>query len=160
MVNLRGSFRHPKFSFFSIPTTLSQADILSYLVLGYASENTSSNNLAILLDVAGGLGGKGTGIGGAISEIKQGLGLTELGVESKQVINAVDQPINQQTSFVIGKQLTKNIYIRYSIGLGQGPFSPVNIFQLQYKINRHWTIQTDSSTLGSGGDILYTIEKN
>ena len=159
-IEVHGSFFSPNISFFSIPANLSQADILSYLVLGYASENTNNNNLGLLLEAANSLGGKGAGIGGAISEIKQGLGLTELGVESETIINGVGTPLDQQTSFVIGKRLTKNIYIRYSLGLGQGPFAPVNIFQLRYTLNPYWSIQTDSSTLGNGGDILYTIEAN
>ncbi len=159
-VELRGSFRHPKISFFSVPENLSQADILSYLVLGYSAETTSGSNISLLLEAANTLGGKGTGIGGALSQIKQGLGLEELGIENETIMDAIGAPIDQQSAFVIGKRLTKNIYIRYSLGLGQGPFAPVNIFQLRYTLNRHWSIQTDSSSLGSGGDILYTIESN
>lgn len=159
-VELRGSFRQPKISFFSIPANLSQADILSYLVLGYASTSSSGTNAGLLLQAANSLGGKGAGVGGALSEIKQGLGIEELGVESETLMSAVGTPLEQQNSFVIGKRLTQNIYIRYSIGLGQGPLTPVNIFQLRYTFNPHWAIQTDSSSLGNGGDILYTIETN
>jgi len=159
-VELRGSFRHPKISFFSVPANLSQADILSYLVLGYSAKTASGSNIGLLLEAANSLGGKGTGIGGALSQIKQGLGLEELGVENETIMNTIGAPIDQQSTFVIGKRLTKNIYIRYSLGLGQGPFAPVNIFQLRYTLDRHWSIQTDSSSLGSGGDILYTIETN
>lgn len=155
---LRGTFRHPKISFFSIPSTLSQADIISYLVLGSSSQSATSADTGALLKAAGALGGAGAGVGGAISEIKQGLGLSELGFESETVINAIGTPIEKQTSFVIGKHLTKNIYIRYSYGLGQGPFVPVNIFQVRYRINDHWSVLSSSSTLGSGADVVYTIE--
>ncbi|MCB1827498.1 MAG: translocation/assembly module TamB domain-containing protein, partial [Coxiellaceae bacterium] len=117
-VNLHGSFRHPEISFFSIPANLSQADILSYLLLGYSASTASGSNISLLLDAASTLSGKGTGIGGAISQIKQGLGLAELGVENETVLDAIGAPIDQQQSFVIGKRLTKNIYIRYSLGLG------------------------------------------
>jgi autotransporter translocation and assembly factor TamB len=163
-VNLSGSFRQLKIRLFSIPATLSQADILSYLLLGYASENATGGNIGLLVQAASTLqsGGKGAGIGGAISEIKQSLGITELGVESQTLMNTLGGPIEQQSSFVIGKRLTKNLYIRYSQGLGQGqgPFVPVNIFQLRYNLSDHWLIQTDSSTLGNGADVLYTIQKD
>ncbi len=158
-VAVHGSFHYPRITLFSIPTNLSQADILSYLLFGYASEKSNSANLSILLQAANALGG-GTGIGSAITQLKQGLGLTELGVESETLMNAIGVPVDQQTAFVIGKRLTKNIYIRYSLGLGQGPFVPANTFELRYTINRHWTLKTDSSTLGNGADILYTIETN
>ena len=48
------------------------------------------------------------------------------------LMNAVGMPVDRQTAFVVGKRLTKNIYVRYSVGLGQGPgpFIPVNIFLL------------------------------
>lgn len=159
-IQLRGSLQHPDISFFSIPATLSQADILSYLLLGYSSENAKGSNLGLIATAASAMGGKGAGTGGALSEIKQGLGLSELGVESQTLIDAIGTPIDEQNAFVIGKRLTKKIYIRYSLGLGQGAFAPVNIFQLRYTLNRQWAIQTDSSSWGSGGDILYTIEKN
>jgi len=164
-VFLTGTFQHLKIKLFSIPATLSQADILSYLVLGYSSSantgSSSSANIALLLEAASSLqlGGKGAGIGGAVSQIKQGLALTELGVESQALVDAIGNPVGQETAFVIGKHLTRRIYIRYSIGLGQGPFAPVNIFQLRYLLGKSWALQTDSSSLGNGIDILYTIGK-
>ena len=157
---LRGTYRHPKITFFSIPATLSQADIISYLVVGSSSSSVTKGDTGSLLKAASSVGGPGGGIGGAISEIKQGLGLSELGVESETLINAIGSPIEQQTAFVIGKRLTQNIYIRYSYGLGQGPFVPVNIFLVRYRFNDHWAIQSNSSSLGSGGDVLYNIETN
>ena len=160
-VSLTGTFRHPKIKLFSVPGTLSQADILSYLILGYATNLNTGGNLDLLLEAATALklGGDGSGIGGAISQIKQGLGLSELGVESETLVDALGNPIDQQTAFVIGKHLTQRIYIRYSVGLGQGPFAPVNIFQIRYLFGRNWAIQTDSSSQDNGIDILYSIER-
>lgn len=161
-VSLTGTFRHIKIQLFSIPATLSQADILSYLVLGYGTGTKSSGaDVSLLLQAASSLqlGGKGAGIGGAISQVRQGLGLAEFGLESETMVDAIGTPIEQQTAFVVGKHLTPRIYIRYSIGFGQGPFTPVNLFQLRYLLRRNWILQTDSSTLGNGIDILYTIDK-
>ena len=157
-----GNFHRPKIRLFSIPATLSQADILSYLILGYATNIHSKSNIDLLLEAASALqlGGSGGGIGGVLSQIKQGLGLTELGVESKTMTDAAGTPIDKQTAFVIGKQLTQRIYIRYSRELGQSAFLPVNMFQLRYALGKNWVVQTNSSSLGNGADILYTIQKN
>jgi len=161
-INVTGSIQHPQIDFFSIPSsaTLSQADILSYLILGYSTQNSSTSSLSLILEAANSLStdGKATGISGVISEIKQGLGLSELGIESETIVDVIGTPIDQQSSFVIGKRLTKRIYIRYSYGLGQGPLTPANIFQLRYSLGKNWILQTDSSNLGNGGDIFYTIE--
>jgi len=156
-VYVTGTARRPKIRLFSIPSNLSQADILSYLILGYATNLNSSANIDLLLEAASALKLGGSGTGGVVSQIKQGLGLTELGIESETLVDAIGTPIDQQSAFVIGKHLTRRIYIRYSLGLGQGPFAPVNIFQLRYRLGKNWTLQTDSSSLGNGVDILYTM---
>jgi len=155
---LTGTAKHPKIQLFSIPSTLSQADVLSYLVLGYAGVASNSGNIGLLLEAASSLqlGGKGAGSGGGVvSQIKQGLNLSELGIESQTLLDAIGNPIEQQSAFVIGKHLTPRIYMRYSLGLGQGPFAPVSTFQIRYLLGKNWMLQTNSSTLDTGFDIVY-----
>jgi translocation and assembly module TamB len=161
-VHIHGTIRALKFTLYSQPPGLSQADILSYLVLGYASGNTNAASLSVLLDAANAMIDSGGGLDepvGLTDRIKQGLGIKELGVRNETVVDAIGNPIEDQSSFVVGDQLTKNIYVRYSRGM----VVPDNIFTIEYRFNKHWLLQTQTGSggnVGTGADILYQIETN
>lgn len=158
-VDLHGSIKSPKITFFSNPATLSQADILSYLLLGYGTNTNSSGKVDYLAQALSAIDASSKGLIGKanpITQIQQGLGLSEMGVESETVVDTQGNPLNRQSSFVIGKHLSKDFYVRYSIGL----IDPVNVFQLRYLFSHHWAAQTDYSVNGYGLDVLYTIERN
>lgn len=159
-VELTDTVKNPRLTFFSSPITLSQADILSYLVLGYASGSNTPGNTDLLLRALSALDVTSMGLGGKeniATQIQQGLGLSEMGLESDNTVDALGTTINRSSSFVVGKHLTKKLYLRYSIGVLN---TSVNVFELRYLINENWAIQTDSSSQGSGADVLYTIEKD
>jgi autotransporter translocation and assembly factor TamB len=153
-VRVTGSAAHPAINLFSIPATLSQSDILSYLILGHGSGSNSSSDTALLLQALNSFGGSG-GIGGITEGLQKGLGLSELGVESETNVDAAGNPINSQNAFVVGKYLTPKLYLRYSMGL----VDSVSTVTLRYFINHHWSIQTENSTDGNGGDILYSFSR-
>lgn len=158
-VEMSGPLDALNINFFSTPNNLSQAAILSYLVLGYSTTDNTSGNTDFLLRAISAFGITGQGLMGKeniATKIQQGLGLNELGVESETTVDESGTPLSSQSAFVIGKHLSKRFYIRYSVGL----LDPVSVFQLRYIITHHWTAQFDSSSLGNGGDILYTISKN
>ena len=90
------------------------------------------------------------------SQIQNGLGLNELGVESETTVDEVGTPLSSQSAFVVGKRLARHFYVRYSVGL----LDPVSVFQIRYMFAKNWTLQADSSTLGNGMDVLYTINKD
>lgn len=163
-ISIQGTLKSPKVTLFSNRSHLTQANILSYLVLGYANPGQSSSNMSLLLSAMNTLnltpGSSGNAGGGVISQLQQGLGLTEFGLETQTMTDAIGNPISQQTSFVVGKRITPKIYLRYSHGVSWPYLVDTNLLQLRYYLNRHWTLQTETSNLGSGGDILYTIEKN
>lgn len=156
-IEMHGTVKSPNLTFYSNQSDLSQADILSYILLGYATakSNTPGNTdfllraLAAVKMTSQGLLGKQN----LATQIQQGLGLNEMGVESETIVDSTGNALSRQSSFVVGKSLSRNFYARYSIGI----LDPVNVFQLRYVMNHHWALQTDSSSLGNGGDILYTI---
>lgn len=135
---------------------MSQANILSYLLLGYSNSSSTAGNTDLLIRALGAIDLKSQGLLGKeniASQIKSGLGLNELGVESETTVDALGNPLDKQSAFVVGKSLSRHFYVRYSFGL----LTPVNVFELRYLFNENWAIQTDSSSLGNGADILYTI---
>lgn len=53
------------------------------------------------------------------------------------------------------KHLSPDLYVSYGIGL----FDQVSTVKLQYTLSSHWQLVTESSRIGTGGDVIYTIER-
>ncbi len=164
-VQVNGTLNNPKLSLFSNPATLDQADIFSYLVLGVpASQATAQSSQAILAAASAlNIGDSSTSkFSGLVKTIQSGLGLSELNVESVQTFDPNADPtkpgsnISGNTSVVVGREIAPNLFVHYSIGL----FNPVSILNLRYQFSKHWSIQTEASTIDTGGDLLYSIERN
>ena len=83
-----------------------------------------------------------------------------MSVESLQVFNpnatSSSNSVVSTTSLVIGKQLSNDLSIHYSVGL----FYPVSILNLRYQLTKNWAIQSETSTLDNGADVLYSIERD
>lgn len=170
-IKLTGMLDNLHVDLFSVPSGLSKSDILSYLVVGQPSDQASGAKAQLLLQAASALNFGGTNeIKNLIGKLQQKLGLSEFGFGSETRMskpqeidptkfNKTAKPgeaLTTNTAFVLGKYLTPKIYIGYSMGL----LDPVNIFRVKYFMGRHWSVQTQTSTLGSGGDLMYTIETN
>lgn len=158
-INVSGNFHHLQTSLFSTPISLSQTDILSYLLTGQPASAASTPNLGLLLQAANALqssSSEKSNLSTVLDSAMNKLGITEFGVESQTTLNLAGSPIGQQSSFVIGKQLSKKLLFRYSKGLTY----PIDIYQLQYLISNKWSAQFSVSSLGYGGDIFYTFNSN
>lgn len=158
-VHIHGTLRSMQFGLYSQPPGISQADILSYLIFGYASGNGNAASLSVLMDAANAMIDSSGGLDqpvGLTDRLKQGLGIRELGVRNETVVDAIGNPVEDQSSFVVGDQLTKRIYVQFSRGL----IIPDNVFTVQYQLNKNWKIQTETGSggdVGTGADVLYTI---
>jgi translocation and assembly module TamB len=158
-VHVQGTLRNMHFNLFSQPGGLSQADILSYLILGYSSNNASGANMALLLEAANSLEGSNNGLTAPITitnKLRKSLGIDEIGVRSQSTTDAIGNTVDSQSAFVVGERLSKNLYLEFSHGL----LIPSNIFKLQYRFNDRWMIQTSTGSgvnVGTGIDVLYTI---
>jgi translocation and assembly module TamB len=163
-VQVAGTLDKPAISLFSSPS-LGQVDILSYLVLGIPSSQASGGNSQALLAAASAmdLGGSGASHLASITNgLKKTLGLSELNVESVQ---SFDPTANQNaggvvgtTSLVVGKQIAKNLSVHYSTSLNL--LNPVSTFNLRYKLSKRFSIQSETSTIDTGADLLYSIERD
>ncbi len=147
-VQVRGSLRQPDFKLFSDPT-MTQGNQLSYLVLGRPLSGASGSEGSALSRAALALGLKG---GNAVAKKIGGkLGLDQFGVDSGEAGSGTNP---KEASFVIGKYLSPKLYISYGLGI----FNPISTLRLQYTLNSHWKLVTESSSKASGGDVIYTIE--
>ena len=150
-VRVRGSLEKPDFTVFSEPS-MTQSEQLSWLVLGRPLAGASDAEGDMMSQAALALGLKG---GNYLADrIGENLGVDSFGIEtgSGEAGAASD---NNQAAFVIGKYLSPKLYLSYGIGL----FDAISTVRLQYTINEHWKVSTESSTLSSGGDVIYTIER-
>ena len=57
------------------------------------------------------------------------------------------------TAFVVGKALSKRLYLSYSIGILQ---ENSNVLILKYLLNKYFSVQVTASTIENGVDLLYT----
>lgn len=152
---ITGTLDEPQTSLFSDPATLSQSDILSYLVLGHPSDQVSIGDANMLLQAASSLNLGGNQFEQITREFQNILGLDQLSVESNSYVDPTTSSLKQNTSLVLGKALSPKFYISYSVGL----IEPINVFTVRYLINSKWTLQSSSSTFANSADILYTLER-
>jgi len=153
-VRVQGTLNQPVFSLFSIPE-FSQSDILSYLVLGY-SQSQSSGQQGALLSALSALNPNAPGASKITKNLQDKLGFNELGVQSAEIFNPATNSTKATTTFVVGKQIGQHLSIHYSVGL----FYPISILNLRYQLSKHWAIQSETSTIDNGADVLYAIERD
>jgi translocation and assembly module TamB len=155
-VQVTGTADNPRIGLFSVPGDLSQGDILSYLLLGLPQSQASGAQGSALLTALSAYNPDASRVLGLTNKLQQNFGLNELNVESVETFNPTTQSVESTTSFIIGKQITQKLSIHYSIGL----FNPISILNLRYQISKHWAVQSETSTIDSGADLMYVIERD
>lgn len=153
-VLVEGTVDSPVINFFSDPPGWSQTDILSLILLGQPASLASGGNLQILMRAAQALNsGNTSAIGSLQDNLKQSLGLDEF-----QFISGVDESgktSQQSNAFRLGKALSPRLNLSYSLNI----LNSVNTFRLKYLLRKSWILQTESSSVGTGADVLYSIKK-
>jgi translocation and assembly module TamB len=142
-VNVRGTLREPRMTFFSDPE-VSQSQIVSLLLAGGSletvqnSSDTSNNSSAARSEALT--------QGGAI--LAQQLG-------GRFNIDAgVEEDLTNETSLVLGRYLSPRLYVSYGVGLVEA----INTIKARYTIGDHWTVKTEAGTQRSA-DLVFTIER-
>lgn len=155
-VEVSGRINDPKIQLFSNPSILSQADILSMLVLGRPANQANKAGGQLLLAAISSMN-IGTGTNGAqlLDQLKQNLGF-DFNVQTNSNYNLVTNQVSDNTALVVGKSLSKRVYLSYNVGLSQ---ADPNVLTLKYLLNKFLSIQVTSSDAGSGIDVLYTSTK-
>ncbi|HRD65533.1 MAG TPA: translocation/assembly module TamB domain-containing protein [Candidatus Competibacter sp.] len=142
---IRGTLKTPKLTLFSAPA-MPDPDILSYLVLGRApggSGGASSAESAMLFKAAGAMG---LGSGALTKSLGDAVGLDSL---------QLDGSGSKDTSLMLGKYLTPDLYVGYGVGL----LDAINTFNVKYRLGKHLMFESASSTTGTGADLIYAIER-
>ncbi|KTC65622.1 periplasmic protein (plasmid) [Legionella adelaidensis] len=154
-IQISGRINSPKVSLFSIPSNLSQADILSLLLLGVPANQASKSGGQLLLTAISNMnldsGTKGMQL---LEQLKQSLGV-DFNIQNTTEVNQRTKQLQEGTAFVVSKSLSKRLYLSYNIGLDQDS----NLLILKYLLNKFWSIQVSTSDIGSGIDLLYTHHK-
>lgn len=154
-IRIQGTVEHPQITLFSQPADLNQGDILSYLMLGYPQTNATGYQGGAILGMLTSLypGGR---LSNLTEKLENKLGLSELNVGSIQSFNPISKKIESSTALIVGKQITNKLSIHYSVGV----FDPVSILNLRYQLDNHWAVQSETSTIDNGADLVYIFERN
>lgn len=158
-LHIHGTISSLQFTPYSLPVGLSEADILSYLILGMTAENSNAATISLFFNTATGMiiPNASTNSNADTSSILKWLKSTRISMHNETVIDIVGNPVEAQSSLIVQNQLAKNLYFQYSLGI----LIPESIFSVRYDINKHWSIQPYTGTgynVGTGADILYRIE--
>jgi translocation and assembly module TamB len=134
-INVRGTLRQPRISFFSDPP-LSQSQIAS-LILSGGSLDSAQNASNAALGQAAAL---------AAAQIGPHVGIPDVSLETDPILN--------ETSLVLGRYLSPRLYISYGVSLTE----QLNTFKMRYTLGDHWTIRTEAGQ-AYGIDLVYSITK-
>lgn len=157
-VEVTGQLTAPRLLLFSMPAVLSQADILSMLVLGKPASqaNKAGGQLLMTALTSMDLGSDGSNGAQLIEQLKQSLGI-DFNVETNSNYNQKTKQTTENTSFVVGKALSKKLYLSYNVGLSQ---ADPNVLTLKYILTRFFSLQVSSSDSANGIDLLYSRSKD
>lgn len=149
-IEMTGRLQDPKVKLFSSPIKLSDADILSFLLLGKPVSEANQSGIALMMSAMNAYHLDDTAQGAKIIQNLQDL-------KSKLALDIDIQPnqTSQSTSASvgIGKSITDKVYIHYSVN----PFQEnSNVITLTYLLNKFFSIQVSASDIGNGIDLLYT----
>jgi translocation and assembly module TamB len=134
-INVRGTLRQPRISFFSDPP-LTQSQIAS-LILSGGSLDAAQNASNAALGQAAAL---------AAAQLGPRVGITDVALETDPILN--------ETSLVLGRYLSPRLYISYGVSLTE----QLNTFKMRYTLGDHWTIRTEAGQ-AYGIDLVYSITK-
>ncbi len=150
-VMVSGRVDSPRVKLFSKPPNLSQANILSMLLLGKPADQASKSGGTILLQAMKSMHlDSGTKSVKMLEDLKKSAGIdfdvrnNSLGTSSSSV---------SKTSIMVGKSITKRIYLRYNVGLFQ---ENSNVLTLTYLLNKFLSAKVTASDVGNGIDFTYS----
>jgi translocation and assembly module TamB len=140
-VNVRGTLRTPRLSFFSEPS-IPQSQIMGIILAGSSLDSVQQGTRAnsgrqeAMVQAAGWL----------LSQYGEKFNFPDISVESD---------LSNETSLVLGRYLSPRLYVSYGWSVAE----TISTLRLQYTLDEHWTVKTEASGKERGADLLFTIEK-
>jgi translocation and assembly module TamB len=154
-VSATNTLLNPNLTLYSNQGYLTQADILSYLILGTPLSQVNGQQAQAIAQAASALSGNNSGeLDNAINKLKTTFKIDQIGLQSNNYFDPSSNTIIQNTSLVLGKMLAPRLFVSYSIGL----LSPINTITASYQINQYLSAQTENNSLGTGADLVYSFE--
>ena len=144
-VNVRGTLRSPRISFFSEPP-VSQTQIVSLLFAGGSLDSLPTTNTTDATVRSN--GSRDVGIGEGAALLAQQMG-SRIGIEA-----GVETDLDNDPSLVIGRYITPRLYVGYGVGL----LEAINTVKLRYTVGDHWTVKTEAGQVRSA-DLIFSIQK-
>ncbi|HHH46076.1 MAG TPA: hypothetical protein ENK53_03585, partial [Thiotrichales bacterium] len=139
-----GTLQAPVLELSSDPP-LPQTETLALLLTGREASDAGPAEGRWLLEAARRLGLVGGNLLG--QRLGESIGLAEARLSLGESLN--------EAALALGTWLSPRLYVSWTIGL----FDPVAAMRIRYRLGRHLQLEINSGAEGSGGDILYTIEK-
>jgi translocation and assembly module TamB len=143
-VNVRGTLREPRLSFFSEPS-IPQSQIVSLLLAGGTLESAQAAGRAGTPGATQEVAGQAAAL--LAAQLGGKLGIPDISVESTSAQS-------NETSLVLGKYLSPRLYVSYGISLTES----INTIKMRYTLDDHWTIKTEAGK-ERAADLVFTIEK-
>ncbi|MCS5708866.1 translocation/assembly module TamB [Candidatus Berkiella cookevillensis] len=150
-VRLKGKLNDPKISFFSNPS-MSEADIISYLILGRPQSEASQGQAELLFQAVSQLSSM---FGNENNDISH-----NLAERLKLDYVAFSKGSNNQntsledTVLMLGKQLSDRLYLNYSLGF----LDSTNSIGMQYVLGRNLSVEAQTGTTGSSADVIISLD--
>ena len=142
-IDVSGRASSPEVEVWTNPAT-SQSDALSYLALGRATSNLTSDESRQLNAASAALNAGGSLLA---SQIGSKIGLDEAGISDSRALGG--------SVFGIGKQLSPRLYVGFGVSLlGTG-----QVLTLKYLLRKGFDIEIESSTLENRGSINWRKER-
>ena len=141
-VNVRGTLREPRLTFFSEPS-IPQSQIVSLILAGSSLESAQRSDRA-------GTGAAGQEVAGQAAALLAAQFGSKLGIPDI----SVESDMSNDTSLVLGKYLSPRLFVSYGVSLTES----INTIKMRYTINDRWTIKTEAGK-ERAADLVFTIEK-
>lgn len=158
-VHIQGHLKNPKLTLSAEPADAinSQLDMLSYLILGSSSTQLSpGRGIQLLLSAATHLDNKEQNkVEQFLDKAQKSIGIDQVTIGNSPIFNPEKNTLQQNTSLIIRKKFSPRLDVSYSVGL----LDPINILQINYLLNKHFSLQATSSTFANGIDLIYNFEK-
>ena len=143
-VDIGGLVQDLKYHLFSDPF-MEDTEILSMMMFGHPVVNSTESEGSVLEAAAATLGMKGSV--GLVKELGNLMFLDDVHLEGGGTLDKV--------SLVVGKRLTKDLYIGYDFNM----FNQLGQFRVRYDLTRGFSVETRSSSESTGTDLLYSFER-
>ncbi len=142
-VNVTGSAAEFEMELFALPS-MEDADILAYILLDKPL-TTDQRNAGVISAAAEAIGlGKGTRL---LSDVSSMLAVDDIRVEGRME--------SQETSLVVGKNLSEQLSVSYDYNL----FKNAGSFRVRYQFGKGFSVESRNSLESNAVELLFSVER-